>query len=277
MAIDLGQLQQSTTTLSNFSSIAVVTPKSVGYQPQNFASYVTDTSTLPPKFLFNFEQENNIVIASEITDHYLENNTSIQDHATIKPIIVKVSGVIGELNDLSAYASEEINIIENKLVAVSQFAPEFSTSALNLLNSAKSISSSILNTKKNAQQAFNNFNNSSNGVNNGATVSALKNQTVQAEYFQKFYGYWQSRTFFTIQTPWAILKDMMIESVSVTQREDSRFVSEFDVTFKQVRFVKQLTTQQLDVDFENWDGRGENQASSEVDLGNTQLVESVVP
>ena len=45
-----------------------------------------------------------------------------------------------------------------------------------------------------------------------------------------------------IQTPWEFLPNMVIESITAIQTEGSKYVSDFSVKYKQMRFAQTITT-----------------------------------
>jgi len=107
---------------------------------------------------------------------------------------------------------------------------------------------------------------------NGRLSDTQSNQTKQQIYFQQFYGYWQSNTLFTIQTPWAVFQDMAIENLVAIQDADTRMITDFNITFKMIRFAStQLVDQQIVYDNQNFQGRLNSLGASEENLGVNSL------
>ena len=106
--------------------------------------------------------------------------------------------------------------------------------------------------------------NSGTSVISGQGITIARNQTKQQIAFQQFYGYWRTRTLFTIQTPWAIFQNMAIKSLRAIQSEETRMITDFEVTFKLMRFAETITIKPLITDFE---GRSASQSSELLDLG----------
>ena len=50
-------------------------------------------------FLFDVKGRDELTLASNITDHYVENNSAIQDHIALKPITIRLNGFVGELKN----------------------------------------------------------------------------------------------------------------------------------------------------------------------------------
>lgn len=70
--------------------------------------------------------------------------------------------------------------------------------------------------------------------------SDVEYQNKQQKAFQKFYGYWKSKTLFTIQTPWRKFNNVAILSIDANQDEDTEEMSTFEIVFKQLRFAKDV-------------------------------------
>jgi hypothetical protein len=189
-----------------------------------------------------------------------------------------VHGFIGELNDIAPAALQPLKVVAEKLVSIGAYTPQFSTSAALLYArafQAYQIGSNLLNT---AVAAWSTINGGSDftggqGVINGSGLEAgdARTQTKQQIYFQQFYGYWRNRTLFTVQTPWAVFQDMAIERLRAIQDADTRVISDFEITFKLLRFASTQTVFAGQLDSSNFQGRGAASASSEVDLGTSTL------
>lgn len=284
MATDLSAVADGVNGALSLSNLILVSPQStIGYQPQNAPSWKKDTGAQPPALLFNYEGENISELTSDITDHFIENNTAIQDQIALKPEVVHAKGFIGELNNVPPGALKSIKALSEKLVAIGAYAPQVSeTAALAYANAFQlyQIASNISNSAVSAWSSINGGGGQTviNGSSTQADIEGQKNksQTQQQIYYNQFYGYWKSRTLFTVQTPWAVFQDMAILNMKATQDEDTRVVTSFEITFKLMRFAStQIETTQL-YDSSNFQGRAAAQGASEVDLGTSTLQPSSV-
>lgn len=208
------------------------------------------------KFLFHYEGEQTLLLESDITDHYVEDNTSTQDHIAIKPVTITTHGYIGELNDVPSPALQIIKSIADKLTMLAPFNPQLSVSALVAYNNAVLAYNS-------ASQVLNAGVSSWNSIVNGGA-----SQNLQQLAYNQFYAYWKDRTLFTVQSPWAIYSNMAIKSLRATQDEDTRMISTFEVSFKQMRFAN---TRLVEVR----QGRNEIQSMSAVDHGLSSPVDDI--
>lgn len=270
--MDLSSLSNLTTAAQALSNLILVSPqRTVGYQPQNAPSFKKETSVPPPAILFNYEGEQAVQLSSDITDHYIENNTAIQDQVALRPESITTNGFIGELNDVAPAALKPIQQLAQKLVNISGYVPQLSVSAQLAYNNAflaYQVGASLVNSAVSSWSSITGTGGQS--VINGAGITPQPNQTKQQIYFQQFYGYWKNRTLFTIQTPWAIFQDMAIQNLRAVQDAETRVITDFEVTFKIMRFASTLSTPNV-LNSNNFQGRGKYQSSSVVDLGASSL------
>ncbi len=227
--IDLSSI---TSNVSSLSDLILVTPnRNYGVNPQ-----FSDGSTIPDRgFLFNISGEEILNLTSDITDHFIENNTSLQDQIALKPETFTVTGYVGELNNVTPKFLEPLKEASERLSLLSPFLPVISSSALIAYNTAAQLYAT-------AQKAQN------------SAISVIdllsgnegeKTQTAQQKAFRQFYNWWQNHQLFSVQTPWAIMTDMAIMSLRITQTEDTRMISDIEVTFKKLRFAKTITTKKI--------------------------------
>lgn len=278
MALNLSQLSNVTTAATSLANLILVSPQqTIGYQPQNAPSYAGNTAKPPPAILFNYEGEQAVTLKSDITDHYVENNTAIQDQIALKPETFVTQGFIGELNDIAPAALQPLKTIAEKLTTIGAYVPQLSETATLAYAEAFLLYQTGAALANSAVATWSSINGSDftggQGVINGSGLADgnKKTQTKQQIYFQQFYGYWRNRTLFTIQTPWAVFQDMAIESLRAIQDAETRMISDFEVTFKLMRFASTqvLVTPQLNSS--NFQGRGGSSAAAEVDLGTSTL------
>ncbi len=274
MAINLSALTPITTAATALSNLILVSPqKTIGYQPQNAPSWKRDTTQQPPALLFNYEGEQTVALSSDITDHYIEDNTAVQDQIALKPERITTSGFVGELNDIAPAALQPLKTIAEKLTTVTAYVPQVSTTAQLAYANAFQLYQVAQNALNSAVSTWASINGTpSQSVINGSGIQTAPNQTKQQIYFQQFYGYWKNRQLFTVQTPWAIFQDMAIESLRAVQDAETRVITDFEVTFKLMRFAStQLVQNQQLYDNNNFQGRAFNQGAPTVDLGTSTL------
>lgn len=287
MALNLSGLSQASTAAVTLGNLILVSPqKTVGYQPQNGPSWERNTAAQGKAILFNYEGEQSATLTSDITDHFIENNTSVQDQIALKPVTITTQGFVGELNDIPPGLLVPLQLAAEKLTAISAYTPALSITALlayanafALYQAAKSVANSAVSTWSsiNGTGGESVINGGTQGNAQGQLAGQIPNQTQQQIYFQQFYAYWQQRTLFTIQTPWAIFQDMAIMSLRSVQSAETRMISDFEVTFKQLRFASTQLSLDPAHDPNNFSGRAFSQGAKEVNLGVSTLEPDALP
>lgn len=242
MSLDLSSLSRITTTATALSNLILVSPQEdLGILPQTQGT----ENTNPPKFLFNYYGENTVLIESDITDHFVEDNTALQDQIALRPELITGQGFIGELTDITPDFLLPLRVAADKLTVIGAYTPELTLAALLAYNTAFQAFQVAQLAKGAAVSAWNSL----SGDNNAATpINAPgfnpQNQPIQTKQqlaFSTFYGYWKQRRLFTVQTPWAIFQNCALKSLRAIQDGDSRMLSNFDVTFKPINFAKTST------------------------------------
>lgn len=246
MAASLQQLSPITTAVTAGTSVAagllmLVSPSStVGYQPVPTAGATgLPVPTLPPAFLFDYEGEQTVTLESDITDHYIEDNTAVQDQIALRPIVITTHGFIGELNDIAPLGLQSyVRGVQSAIGAIGAYAPQLTTAALNAYNEAFQLYQVAANAASTAVAAFSSLlgdNQTVIGEGGVTSRATFGTQNRQQTAFQQFYNYWSTRTPFNIQTPWAVFTGMYIQRLRAVQDAETNVVTDFEVTFKQVR------------------------------------------
>lgn len=271
LSTNLGPLTTQATAAASLANLALAIPISSqpsatkGYQPVgnlpgttpgsssllNLASSAISSllnfTQLPTPLIFHYEGENSGTFQSDITDHYVEDNTTLVDQVGLRPEEITVSGFIGELNNVLPAVLQALQTIANSLLVVDSYQPQVGITAQQQLNqavllyeSANSIANSAVSAWGSIATAFGSGDELVNG--SGVfTVGSSIVQDLQQTMFQQFYGYWYNRTLFNIQTPWAIFQNMVIKTLKPIQDAETRTITNFEVTFKKIRTAQTLT------------------------------------
>lgn len=251
MAIDLSRLSSGMTTIKSLADLIIVSPqKKTSYSVQN-----KNGITLEKSILFSYDNENSITLTSDITDYTIEDNTTINDHISNKPITITVSAIIGELNSNILDEPEALRIARERLPLVAAYLPQLTVEATRVYNLALQAYTLAAQLIKQGQQTIN------------ALTGEEPLQNNQQTYYTKFYDAWVKRNLFTVQTPWARFTDMAIQTLRVVQGEDSESYSSFEITFKQLAFARTKSIPKKEVD-----ERLKNQQKVKVNQGSTSGV-----
>lgn len=263
--INLSTISDSTVKALGLAGLILVTPENTGYQPQNPNSDDGKVSQQPVGLLFQYEGEQSVQLQSDITDHYSEDNKALQNQIALRPVVYTTHGFIGELTNTPPAVLKSLKEASEKISVVSAYVPVISETAVIAYNTAFAAYQLAANISRNAVAAWNTI-----SGNEGTPL----NQNKQQNMFQQFFGYWQNRTLFTVQTPWALFKNMAIQNLRAVQNEETNMISDFEITWKQMRFAETLTSldfsrgvNQSTYNTNNMSGRTYNQGAPQVDLG----------
>jgi hypothetical protein len=227
-------LAQSFKTAGGISNISMGlgTPVSLLFQPWQLAAKalaggaVYGTNPLPDVIT-----SDKIALKAQITDHYIEDNTAMQDHIAIEPAKYTLTGVVCELVFQQTPQEQLIRSFITRLASLGILTPAQDATALEYLAAYDILQSAIYSAAKSAESIAPLL-----GVNTFGQGS--KQKTAFAFLERLFNG----RATMTVSTPWNIYKSMAIESIDVTQDDTSRHQTVFDITFKEIRVTSTPST-----------------------------------
>lgn len=188
-------------------------------------------------FLFDIEGETNVNLSTEITDHYLEDTTTVQDHIAVKPKKVTLKGYVGELTysptgDSPTFVQKAVQ----KLTVVNQYLPALTRMGQQVFSAKKAIEESPLNLNA-LTGAF-----TSKTINRVSDYWAfVKNmvgrQSKQQQAYMYFKALMEQKIIVSVQTPFEFMSKMAIESVTAIQADGQKYMSDFSITLKEIRTV----------------------------------------
>lgn len=189
-------------------------------------------------YVFDVQGESRAVLTADITDHYTEDNKAIQDHIAIKPVRITLKGYVGEVVFNGSGISNTVSILQKvtqKLTVISAFLPQLSSSATQIQQTlaAPGGSSLTLNSIQGALPAAANIYGLVQNL-----LGATGNQSKQQNAYNYFAACQSQGVLMGIQTPWSFLTNMVVETIDVIQPDDSIFISDFSITFKQIRIAQ---------------------------------------
>lgn len=205
---------------------------------RNYLDYLTDKYILKLKnrtrgidgFVFDYNLDTTISLNSVITDHYAEDNSTLQDHIAFRPITLNLRGYVGELVRSSDSGFLGIsNAVTRKLSTIPAYLGTYTDGSISKINAILNQSVSVVNQVNSALNETTNF----IKVFSGAAPSL----TNQAKAFEFLEALWKSKRLFTVETPYKNYINMAIESVKFIQPEETKSMSDIAVTVKQMRFA----------------------------------------
>lgn len=200
-------------------------------------------------FLFHINGEETVTLSADATDHFVEDNTSLHDHIALKPIQITVHGYIGEINN--SVENEALKLAKataTGIQSLAPFAPKLASSATRVYNTVEQTYKTAAMVKNTWDSIF-------------PPEGGLQNEQQRA--FGQFQTWFNNRQLFHVQTPWAVFSDMMIMNLRAIQGEENKYISDFEITFKQLRISKTISG------LEDYINRTSAQKASQVVNGNT--------
>ena len=175
-------------------------------------------------FLFDINLTESVTHSAQITDHYSEDNTYLQDHIAISPMVINLTGKIGELVWRKLPVTEFLYAMVNRLTPVNVFTPAQSFQAQQAIYAYELATFAL----KSLERSLNSLKD---------VFAGNETKTKQQDAYTTLEGLFNNRALITIETPWRTFEDMVIESFSVSQDDTTTTETTFDVTCKQMRFV----------------------------------------
>lgn len=221
-------------------------------------------------FKFHIPEKEQVKMQSEVTDHYIDTNTPVQDHIARKPVTITLNGFQGDYFYSVNKIEDTLAKVIPTMALVKQFLPRLSD-----------------NTK---QQIVNKYEQLMGTADNQITrtkpipIALQANNTwysthfVDVDLFQLFQDMyklksaqtrafffletlWLSSASFTVETTWKRYQNMVITDI-IPMRDNNADITDFSVSFKQVN-----STSSLVQSLENATGRTRQQLAEIANKG----------
>lgn len=183
-------------------------------------------------FLFDVEGETTATLIADITDHYSEDNLALNDHIARKPRSLVLKGYVGELIVVPNSNTNDsiLQQVRQKLTIIADFLPQI-TAATAQVEAATEKGDNLQNLP--LADAANIY-----GLVKNILGTITSDTPRQQQAFMFFKACWQQGILMSIQTPWEFLTNMAIENVTAIQPEGSKYISDFSIRYKQLRFAQ---------------------------------------
>lgn len=190
-------------------------------------------------FRFNVPLGEKVKMENDITDHYIDTGTPVQDHIAHKPLIITLTGLQGEY----FYSVHQIQDMLAKVIPtmalVAQFLPKLTPATIQKKyaqskameskhagnNNSVQLQAHIQRKVFNAVDLFREF------------QSLYKLKSAQTRAYLFFEAMCNSRAVFTVETTWERYDNMAVLS-AIPKRDENADITDFTVTFKQITFTE---------------------------------------
>lgn len=185
-------------------------------------------------FKFHVPQSEQVKMESEITDHFMDNNSVLQDHIARKPVTITLNGLQGDYFYSVNRIEDALALITPTLSLVKQFLPKLRNITMQL--HLKKTSAKYTYNQKTGQLEIKieankqNF----NAVDMFKIFQEMyKLKSAQTRAFFFFDAMWKSKALFSVETSWKRYDNMCIQNL-IPIRDKNADITEFNITFKQI-------------------------------------------
>lgn len=225
----------------------------------NFANSIVRVKGLKgiAGFLFDVPDNDSINLNWDVTDHFTESNSFLNDTKVKKPAIITLSGFVGELVFRAPEGIEgSVQEISNRLETVEAYLGDFTPGAV---QEAQRV-------VQQAQSAISAINQTLDKIGNIAGFFAGDGpQETEQQRAYRTLATLGDEVVLSAQTPWEFFDDMTIMAIGVSQDGKSNQITDISVTLKQIRVSD---TKTVDFDQTQFPIREEVQSGPEEDQGN---------
>jgi len=221
------------------------------------------------RFVFDIEGETTVTLKSDITDHFLEDNTTIQDHIAIKPKKVTLNTYVGELTyKPESDLTDTVETVVRKLTTINAYLPELTQATQAIVDfNAEDLTSVTDSLESVTAQTVNKATDYYSMVQN-----LLNSGNKQQDAYMYFKSLMEQKILVSLQTPFEYMNNMAIESVTAFQGEESKFISNFTITLKEIRTAEILTAKAENSAIDGEDKQGRNKTQQDVPENNGNTV-----
>lgn len=216
-------------------------------------------------FKFHVPETELVKFESDITDHFTDTNSAIQDHIALKPITITSTGLVGDYFYSVNQIEDFLALIVPTITLVKEFIPQIRAITQKEKTVYKTPESRAYKQEDGnykidtgADTARYSF----NGMDLFALFQSLyKLKSAQTRAFLFFEAMRKARATFSVETTWKRYDNMAIQSLSA-KRDNNADITEFSITFKQLEFTETKVES-----LEEYKNRMEQQKSKVINKG----------
>lgn len=213
-------------------------------------------------YIFDIIGDERTELTSEITPHFVEDNTAIEDMIALNPERITLGGTVAELVAL-APVSGTVAKTGNPLPLNPALSPTVTPGTAQAEGQASAAAAAQSGAINGANDLFDYFN---------GRAPQQPNETKQSKIFEYFYQLWLGRVLCTVETPNGIWTNLAISSFRSYQSENSRSSSDFTITFMKIRTARTVT-----VNLGQLAGRALQQRTPTAQNGNANVTPLTAP
>jgi len=179
-------------------------------------------------FSFLVTSEEAINLSSNITDYVLEDNTMVQSGNTRQPLLIDITGMVGELYFEKPQPILKAQVFtQAKLNEFAGIIPSLSIKGQEYLNKINHLTTKIQTAADKVENAF-------NFIKNFTDNQGLTKQQQAAEILITL---WKAAMPFSVSTYYGVFPNMVIKDLKIAQN-DNLMSSTITITLKQLTYAK---------------------------------------
>lgn len=192
-------------------------------------------------FKFHVPQSEQIRFENEITDHYVESNYAIQDHIARKPVVITLSGLVGDYFYSVNQIEDMLALITPTITLVKEFIPQIrSITKRQKIDFAEEQKQKIIKQENGSYKVLANGKEYEYEFNTmdlfSLFQSLYKLKSPQTRAFIFFEALWKSGARFSVETTWKRYDNMVVQSLT-PKRDNNADITEFTIVCKQMEFT----------------------------------------
>jgi hypothetical protein len=182
---------------------------------------------------FSLLNRRSLRLESEITDYVTENGGRVQDHISLSPVILELSGFVGESLERAPREIRYQREVESRLTRLADFLPELSVQAQASFNG-------LLEAKRNAEDLVQRLDNSLGFL--GDLEDSLAGDSNIGKASRILMACWQQKIPLVVKTDFSDFENIHIQSLEFAQASDERYKSDITITLKQITTTSRQRT-----------------------------------
>lgn len=189
-------------------------------------------------YYFDILKSHRVQLQSQITDYWLENNTAVQDSINLSPLIINLTGLVGEVvyTPPQTFTGGIIDKLNKLFPSKSGFTLTQKlgtiTSLIPTVDNYTQLAKNALNYSELAVSRYKKIYNQIQDWRKGTISNTIPRQQQIYKQFEKF---WVNKTSLIVNTPYGTFENMYIQNVTMEQGETNT-VSDIAITLKQLSF-----------------------------------------
>ncbi len=212
----------------------------------SFKKYIISPSARFGLGGFVFDRELDLLTerTSLITDHFIEDNSAVQDHIAILPERITLKSIAGDLVFFARNTEfSDFNVFQKaaqKLTEVELFLTKLSSAEQQFRESIDD--DDLVDIESDAFDNLLNLWDLTRSLNPG--------RTNKEQAFIYFNSLFENRTLVAVSTPFGFRKNMAIEHISALEPEETQSIINFTIILKEFRTVSTETVPFTETDFQ---------------------------